>query len=588
MTRDEFLQRNTLEAVCRERGIELIGRGTQRKAKCPFHADRTPSMSVNVKTNIWNCFAGCGGGSVIDLLARLDGLSIADFMRGNSIGSDAPKPAPSSIFKSSAAPKKRAPVHPASSKQSKEIECVYSYCNVVGKEVYQVVRYKPKDFRPRHKVDGEWVYGLDGVERVLYHLPEIAQCSAVWLVEGEKDADNLCKLGIIATTNAGGANGWLDSYAVSLRNKEVIICGDNDEPGQEFVSTVFDALKRHAKSIKLIRLPSKFKDVSDYIAKFNSADDATQALRDLQDSSSPYLGGVKLPVYSMAEISKRYQKHAVSLEKNQFNLHHWLPSLKTIRGLVPGEVMLVIGDTGSGKTGVGSNIAIAALPLPTVFFELELPDTLLFERFVAARRKITCKEVEEAYAKGDYLDDETLDHEFKNLYICPESGLTVDEFERLIVESELKIGQSPKVVIADYVQLFRGHGKSRYERISDIAERIKVIAKSTQTIIVLLSQVHRPSEDAIGISLHSGKDSGSLENSAGVVLGVWRDPEDTLNIKILKNTKGMAGARVICNFDGAKMLITERSKVDDKSIPPEKPAKHKTVVSPESTPYRDD
>jgi hypothetical protein len=33
---------------------------------CPFHDDHHPSFGVNTESNYWHCFAGCGGGSVID------------------------------------------------------------------------------------------------------------------------------------------------------------------------------------------------------------------------------------------------------------------------------------------------------------------------------------------------------------------------------------------------------------------------------------------------------------------------------------------------------------------------------------------
>jgi hypothetical protein len=36
------------------------------KGLCPFHDDRQPSFSVNDRGNYWHCFAGCGGGSIID------------------------------------------------------------------------------------------------------------------------------------------------------------------------------------------------------------------------------------------------------------------------------------------------------------------------------------------------------------------------------------------------------------------------------------------------------------------------------------------------------------------------------------------
>jgi hypothetical protein len=37
---------------------------------CPFHDDHRPSFGVNAEGNYWNCFAGCGGGSVIDFWMR--------------------------------------------------------------------------------------------------------------------------------------------------------------------------------------------------------------------------------------------------------------------------------------------------------------------------------------------------------------------------------------------------------------------------------------------------------------------------------------------------------------------------------------
>jgi hypothetical protein len=33
---------------------------------CPFHDDHNPSFGVNEEGNFWHCFAGCGGGSVVD------------------------------------------------------------------------------------------------------------------------------------------------------------------------------------------------------------------------------------------------------------------------------------------------------------------------------------------------------------------------------------------------------------------------------------------------------------------------------------------------------------------------------------------
>jgi hypothetical protein len=46
--------------------------------KCPFHDDTNPSFSVNVKENYWQCFSGCGGGSVIDFWMKMNDLDFKE------------------------------------------------------------------------------------------------------------------------------------------------------------------------------------------------------------------------------------------------------------------------------------------------------------------------------------------------------------------------------------------------------------------------------------------------------------------------------------------------------------------------------
>ena len=48
---------------------------------CPFHDDHHPSFGVNDEGNYWHCFAGCGGGSVIDFWAKWRGCDSATAIR---------------------------------------------------------------------------------------------------------------------------------------------------------------------------------------------------------------------------------------------------------------------------------------------------------------------------------------------------------------------------------------------------------------------------------------------------------------------------------------------------------------------------
>jgi hypothetical protein len=48
---------------------------------CPFHNDHHPSFGVNAEGNYWHCFAGCGGGSVIDFWMKWRGCDFTTAVR---------------------------------------------------------------------------------------------------------------------------------------------------------------------------------------------------------------------------------------------------------------------------------------------------------------------------------------------------------------------------------------------------------------------------------------------------------------------------------------------------------------------------
>lgn len=57
-------------------GVELKRHGKDRIGRCPFHDDKTPSLVVSPKTNLWHCLGACqAGGSVIDWVMRHEGVS---------------------------------------------------------------------------------------------------------------------------------------------------------------------------------------------------------------------------------------------------------------------------------------------------------------------------------------------------------------------------------------------------------------------------------------------------------------------------------------------------------------------------------
>lgn len=163
----------------------------------------------------------------------------------------------------------------------------FSYTDEEGAVLFQVVRrVNPKGFyqrRPNGK--GGWINSLEGVRRVLYRLPEVLAAvrdnQQVYLVEGERDADNLAELGLVATTSSGGPGRWRQDYSKTLRGARVVILPDNDEAGQEHVQKVAQALQGVAAEVRVLGLPDlpSAGDVTDWMETMDRQGADDEAIR---------------------------------------------------------------------------------------------------------------------------------------------------------------------------------------------------------------------------------------------------------------------------------------------------------------------
>src|SRR5690606_9918446 len=69
---------NPIEDVAERHGVRLRGEGRRLVGRCPFHEDRSPSLSIYRETQSFHCF-GCGAsGDVIDFVRRTGGLGFRE------------------------------------------------------------------------------------------------------------------------------------------------------------------------------------------------------------------------------------------------------------------------------------------------------------------------------------------------------------------------------------------------------------------------------------------------------------------------------------------------------------------------------
>lgn len=234
-------------------------------ARCPFHPDRTASLSVKLSEAVWMCHAGCGSGGILDFERTM-------FPGGNL---DSWWETITKIC--GLEPNKRG------QRNLGTLVATYDYTGPDGKLLFQKLRYEPKNFIQRApNGKGGWEYRLGSIGKPLYLLPRLLVSSVVMVAEGEKDADALIALDwpslsngksfppVCATCNFDGAGPgkWQDRYALFFAGKAAVIFPDNDEVGKAHAQEVAQSVSRYAHSVKVVEIPglAEHGDVSDYLA----------------------------------------------------------------------------------------------------------------------------------------------------------------------------------------------------------------------------------------------------------------------------------------------------------------------------------
>ncbi|HEV8189476.1 MAG TPA: AAA family ATPase [Pyrinomonadaceae bacterium] len=253
---------------------QRIGTRNKLSVKCPFHDDRTPSMTLFLDGAGGAHCNGCGaGGNIFQLEARRSGCTLAE--------AEAKVAEITGARASFGSYAKLGPVIAA-----------YDYRDSDWVVLYQKRRYQPegepKTFRVYRPTDsGNWVSGIDApdeppTKRVLYNLPLLITANVAIVCEGEKDCENVAHCGLwtqrstlraATTCNFDGAwrtgekAKWLPHYNPFFAGKLVIVFVDNDESGTVWSQTVAASIYPYAYQVKIVTLPGlpEKGDVSDWL-----------------------------------------------------------------------------------------------------------------------------------------------------------------------------------------------------------------------------------------------------------------------------------------------------------------------------------
>lgn len=253
---------DNVTAALKARGSKTDGTCWQ----CPAHEDGRPSLKVDAASGpdgervLVYCHAGCSPEAVVEAL----GLSMRDLFDNVSSQSPAVVQGPA--------------VYVYTDENGEPLFRVTRKAKGSGKTFSQA-RYAPED--PTADAEGYITRRgcMDGVPRVLYRLPQVVAAAregrTVFVVEGEKDADALARLGHAATCNPQGAGKWKqvrDHAREVLSGVPVVVVQDKDEPGRAHAREVVDSLQDVAASVRLVEA-REGNDTADHLAAGLSPED---------------------------------------------------------------------------------------------------------------------------------------------------------------------------------------------------------------------------------------------------------------------------------------------------------------------------
>lgn len=276
------------------------------------------------------------------------------------------------------------------------------------------------------------------------------------------------------------------------------------------------------------------------------------------------------PLLTIQDLEKLFRLYALDRKKLDVNFSKWLPAMEKIHlGFAPGETIVIMAETGIGKSALLQNV-LWKQNLPTMFFSTEMAEVMTFMRQLQCANGKTEAELFADYEDG--AEEPYLKKVFEGMSQCRflHGSIDIDEIIPYVQKCELETNKKIRIIAVDHLDFVRGHGKNLYEQKSHAMRELHNIAVRTQSVVIIISQVSRPQNFIHGSpyrpNLHSGKGTGDIEQAADNVFSLWDPgkevweydhPLTNLKMDILKLRRGKAGATIGLHYDGETMRIEQ-------------------------------
>ena len=431
----------------------------------------------------------------------------------------------------------------------------YDYVGPSGDGLlYQKVKYAlpggRKTFLQRKPTaGGGWNWKLGDVARVLYRLPALLAADpdeVVFFVEGEKDADRLASLGLVATT-AGGVADWRSDMARSLRGREVVILPDNDAPGRKHADNVARDLLETALRVRVVDLPGlpEKGDVSDWLDAGGTLEELIALVRAAPKWEPPTNGanghdheqGANGKTNGTAAAPARWFDRAAIVELIRARAGEaWVDiglGHDTIARVRAGGLLTLSGPSGAGKSSLAAGfVRRHAREFGWgLILSRELTTDEFGARMIAAELGRSWEEV----LRGEVSDDDMLAALPERVRIIDRENATLATLDAELATLRATHPEEPILAVVDYGQIIGDDSDDQRLRTATAWSLFDSILRHRRAVGLMLSQMSRVASKAarngerLGAdAMDGGAESSAIERYSTVVLEIGATgPEDS-------------------------------------------------------------
>lgn len=262
----------------------------------------------------------------------------------------------------------------------------------------------------------------------------------------------------------------------------------------------------------------------------------------------------------MVEMTRREDKNAVTGIAT-----HYVDLDNYTSGLQRGELIIIAGRPGMGKTSFALNIAENVTlinGLPVAVFSLEMTGEQLVQRLLSSvagvdqssikRGNLSLEQMDKLYIAVNKLKS-------AQIHIAETPGINVIDLRSRARRLKDQLGSLGLIVI-DYVQIMSGlrdnKNSNRAQEIADISRSLKALALELNVPVILLSQLNREVESRHDKrpNIADLRESGALEQDADIILLLYRNDYYDNESK----EKGMAEVNIAKNRSGSTGVVKLR------------------------------